>query len=101
MENITNGKYNSLCKERSVTVRIYFFAPDRNKYSIPNLKMQEILENAFIDGLQVNESFFIDIEDVESEVVDGVLVCSFDLYYVEELPNTDTSEIMEILNLNL
>lgn len=100
LEGSNNGKINALCKEKNITVRIYFWAKDKNKYSIDNLKMQEILENTFLDEIEVNE-YFINIENIESEVSDGVLICSFDLYFVEEIIYEDTSEPMEELNLNL
>lgn len=99
-EGSKNGLFNALCREKTLTVRIYFFAKDRYKYSIDNLKMQDILENAFIKEIVINNNYFY-IENVESEVVDSVLICSFDLYMIEELPNTDTSEPIESLNLIL
>lgn len=101
LEGTENGKFNALCREKTVTVRIYFFAKDRNKYAIDNLKMQELLENAFLNDLIIEESFFIPINNVESVVTDGVLICSFDLYMVEELPDTDINEPMEDLNINI
>ncbi len=102
IESSTNGKYNSSCREKTLTCRIYFFAKDRNKYNIDNIKMQDILETAFLDGLLIKEGFLIPISDVESEVTDGVLVCSFDLYTLELLPDENTdSEMMENLNVNI
>ena len=60
--------------------------------------MQDLIENAFLDDLKIEEGFYIPVESVESEVTDTVLVCSFDLYAVELLPDTDASEPMEQLN---
>lgn len=100
LEGSKNGKFNALCKEKNITVRIYFWAKDKNKYSIDNLKMQEILENAFLDDIEINENF-INIESLESEVSDSILICSFDLYFIEEIVYEDTSEPMEELFLNL
>ena len=103
LESAGNGKFNAHCREKTVTVRNYFFAKDRNKYTIDNLEMQELLENAFLDDLEVKEGFFIPIEQVESEVVDTVLQCSFDLYIVELLPDNEenNAEIMDEININL
>lgn len=102
IENSSNGKFNANCREKTLTCRVYFFAKDRTKYNLDNIKIQDILETAFLDGLTVKESFLIPIESVESEVTDGVLVCSFDLYTLELLPDTDaTNEMMENLNVNL
>lgn len=101
IEDGINGKYNSACREKTLTCRVYFFAKDKNKYKLDNLKMQDLLETAFLDDLQVMDGFYIPIENVTSEVSDSVLICSFDLYTIELLPDTDTSEPMETLNINL
>lgn len=82
-------------KEKSLTCRIYYFASDRNKYKIENSIMGDILENAFLDGLKVEEGFLIPIDEVETYVADSVLVCSFDLYTAELIPIIDTAEPME------
>jgi hypothetical protein len=99
--NTKTGKFNKNNKERTLTVRVYFFAKDRYKYKIDNLKMQELIENAFLEDLKVTDTFFVPIvgDGVESEVVDTVLECSFDLYTVELLPETP-GELMEDLELN-
>lgn len=105
IESSTNGLFNSQCREKNLTVRVYFFASDRNKYKIENAKMQDIIENAFLDDLEVKEGFFIPINEIESEVVDSVLECSFELYMVELLPekvsDTESDEPMEELNLDI
>lgn len=97
IEDSQNGKFNASCREKTITFRIYYFAKDRHEYKIENAEMQDILENAFLEDLEVTEGFFIPIESVDSEVSDTVLICSFDLYIVELLPDTDTSEPMEEL----
>jgi hypothetical protein len=97
IENSTNGMFNANCREKSLTCRIYFFAKDRNKYKIDNVGMQELLENAFIKGLKIKEGFYIPIESVESEVTDTILVCSFDLYTIELLPEETTNPIGELI----
>lgn len=107
IENSTNGKFNSNCREKNLTCRVYFFAKDRYKYKTDNVKMQDLLENAFLDDIKVKEGFFIPIESVNSEVVDSVLVCSFDLYSIELLPEPTINdigepiEVMENLNINI
>lgn len=101
IENSANGLFNSQCREKNLTVRVYFFASDLRKYKIENAKIQDIIETAFLDDLEVKEGFFIPIDTVDSEVIDTVLECSFELYMVELLPDTDTSEPMETLILNL
>jgi hypothetical protein len=99
--NSINGKFNSCCRDKNLTCRVYFFAKDKYKYKIDNTKMQDLIENAFLDDLIVNGSFYIPIDDVSSEVIDSVLECSFELYTIELLPDTDTSETMDELNLDI
>ena len=103
--NSTSGKFNSSCRERNLTVRIYYFCRDRYNFKIENIKMQEILENAFLDDLQVTESFLISIDNFTSETVDTVLISSFDLNCVELLPEdklpNEQGELMDDLTMNL
>lgn len=95
IENSTSGKFNASCKEKTLTTRVYFYAKDRYKYKIDNTKMQDIIESAFLDDLEVEQGFYIPIEAVESEVVDTILVCSFDLYAVELLPEPTMNNMGE------
>jgi len=99
----SNNKFNSNCREKNLTCRIYFFAKDRNKYKFDNAKMQDIFENAFLEDLEIKESFFVSIDNFESEVSDTVLICSFDLLVVELLPDTDPVdiELMEEIKLEM
>lgn len=46
--------------------------------------MQEIIENALLEGIRLNENFHIPIEEVNSEISDTVLICSFELYLLED-----------------
>lgn len=104
IEDSKGGKFNSCNKERTLTVRVYFFAKDRYKYKKDNLKMRELIENAFIEDVKVTDTFYMPItseEGVTSDVVDTVLECSFDLYSIEEIVDTTEYEPMEELHLNL
>ena len=97
IENSENGKFNANCREKNLTCRVYFFAKDRNKYKFDNNKMQDLLENAFIEELKIKEGFYITIESVSSEVTDTVLICSFDLYAIELLPEEISNPIGELI----
>lgn len=102
---VTSG-LNSASREKTITCRIYFFASDRYKYKIENAKMQEILEAALLSGIFIDNNY-IPIEEVTSETTDTVLICSFDLYIIESLPEPtvngigETLEDMDTLSLNL
>lgn len=99
-ENMSTGKFNSMCKEQTITYRVYFFPKDGRRPKFENMKVKEAVCNEFINDLIVTPEFIIPIEELEFEVSDGVLICSFDLYTVELLPDNDTSELMEDLNFN-
>lgn len=89
-------------KERTLITRVYFFAKNSQKPKIENIKMQEIIENAFLEDLKVTDTFYIPIDTVESDISDGVLICSFELGTLELLPTDDkTYDFMEVLEIDL
>lgn len=100
------GKFNSCMKERTLTYRVYFFASDLKKYKIENTKVQDLIENEFLTPLKVTDTFFIDVDEVEANTSDTVLICSFDIETLEDIPeiildNGVEYEIMENLNFDI
>ncbi|WP_321994827.1 phage tail terminator family protein [Clostridium butyricum] len=100
MEDPSYEALNSRYRENTVTIEIYFFATDIKKYKLENLKMQSLIETTFIEGLRIDDCFFIPINKVHSEIQDTVLVSSFDIEMVQEIEE-DPGEPMEDLNLNI
>ncbi len=100
-EGLTVGKFNSSCKERTLTYRVYFFSKDRKKPKFENTKVQEALESEFINDLAVSSDFIIPIEDISFEISDGILIMTFELYTIELLPDNDTNEMMEELEVKM
>lgn len=100
-ENLQSGRFNSRNKERTLTYSVYFFPKDKNKPKFENMRVQEAIENEFINDIEVTPNFIIPINEISFEVSDGVLICSFELYTVELLPDTDTSELMEELEVKM
>jgi hypothetical protein len=97
-------KFNGQLKERTLPVRIYFFCKDRYKYKADNLAMQDIMENAFLEDVQVTPSFFMPLADdgnVQCSTTDGVLQIAFDLYSLEEIYDDSNLEPIEDLIFNL
>ena len=89
-------------KERTLTAKVYFFAKNKEKPKMENIKMQEIIENAFLEDLKVTDTFYIPIDTVESDISDGVLISSFELGTLELLPTDDeTYDFMEVLEIDL
>ncbi len=101
MDDGTSGKFNSCCKERTLTVRVYFYAKNKDKPKIENIKMREIIENAFLEDLKVSDTFYIPIDNVESVVTDGVLICTIDLETLEIIPEREKYEPMDELNIEI
>lgn len=96
-DGISTGKFNSQYRERTLTCRVYFFAKNRYRPKIENMKIQETIENAFLEGIEIEPEFIVPIEKLEFKVSDSVLVCSLDINMIEILPDKDKSEIMENL----
>ena len=106
LEDGTTGKFNSCMKERTLTVRVYFFATDLKKYKIENTKVQDLIENEFLTPLKVSDTFIVDIDEVEVNTTDTVLVCNFNIETLEDIPEIIIDdgidyEPMENLNLDL
>lgn len=67
---------------KEFTVRIYYFPRNRYEYSIEVLEVQEELEELFELKLEVLDRKFNVMETI-SEIVDGVLVFSFDIQFYD------------------
>lgn len=106
--NSNTGRFNRQLKERVLNIKILFYAKDKYNYKFDNIDMQDILENAFLEDLFIQEGFYMpycnsngDVEGIQSEIVDGILQCSFNLYYREEIYDDSNLEDIEDLELNL
>jgi len=86
--------------ERLLTIRIYYFPWNRYRYNIELLKMQEKIEALFCLGIYVNDRFLKLDNDIQSEVVDGVLIVSFDILYYDSAYEEPEHEKMEELEYN-
>jgi hypothetical protein len=103
MEDDKSSKFNNCNKERTLTVRVYFFAKDKNKYKIDNLNMEDIIQNAFLNDVKVTDTFYMPITEdgINCTTIDTVLECSFDLYSLEEIPDNTEYELMEELDFTM
>ena len=97
------GKFNSCMKERTLTVRVYFFATDLRKYKIENTKVQDLIENEFLTPIKVTDTFYIDVDEIDSNTSDSVLICSFEINTLENIPELilDGEEYEPMENLNI
>lgn len=99
LDDATTGKMNSRMKERTLTCRVYFFASDLRKYKIENTKIQDLIENEFLTPIKVTDTFYIEIDDVETTVSDTVLICSFDIETLEDIPDEILDDGIEYENM--
>lgn len=95
-----NGKLNYFFQQKNMTVFIYFFAKNENRSKFDNIKVQNAIEQTFLDGITINDMWF-DIEEVHSDNADGILCCSFDLEIIEEIERKQTDDYMEELKTKL
>ena len=83
--------------ERSLTVRIHYFPSDRYEYQLEILEKQEVIEELFKLGLAVEDRFISIVDGIESEIVDGVLLISFDLKYFDSNESHEEGKKMQEL----
>lgn len=99
LDDGNTGKMNSHMKERTLQVKVYFFASDLTKYKIENTKVQDLIENEFLTPIKVTDTFFIDVDEVESAINDTVLICSFDIETLEDIPDEILDDGVEYENM--
>ena len=85
---------NNVCRDFNAT--IFYFPKDAQKYQLDIMNVQDVLEMNFLGRLKIKERFSTMIEDIDSDVNDGVLETSFPISYVELKPNTDEFDIEEL-----
>lgn len=101
-ENGLTNKFNYKLKERNITVKLFYFAKNRDNSKIELLKIQDFLENIFLEELVVNEDFHFPVSEIEVDVMkkEGYLTVNFDLHSLEEIEIIDNSEFAEELIYN-
>ncbi|QPQ30984.1 phage tail terminator family protein [Lysinibacillus sp. JNUCC 51] len=67
---------------KTMNVQIYYFPSDRYEYSIEVLEIQERLEELFDLKLPVRDRL-LNIDELNTDLIDGVLNCSFDLEFYD------------------
>jgi len=86
---------------REVTLAIYYFPQNRDIYEEEVLDIQDRLEDAFRKGLTVKDRHIHIADDIDAEVVDGVLQMFLDLHYYDKAEDDETpGALMEELFLN-
>ena len=86
---------------REITTLLYYFPSDRYKYQREALDIQQKVEDILRKGFNVKDRVLHIVDDVGSEIIDGVLQMAFDLqfYDVPDDPVVETI-LMEELYFN-
>ena len=90
--------------KKDLSVVIYYFPSDRNKYSMEILEVSEILEELFLGRLIIEdgtEEIIVPINSVDLDTIDGVLQVSFDLEVFTSKVEVDENELMEELEVSI
>lgn len=101
VENNNTSNLMTNYKDKNLSIRIYYFPSNRETYQIEIIEVEEKLEELFCQKIKINEDFYIAIDETESETIDRVLQFVFDLNYVQELEDTDESELIDTLDINI
>lgn len=67
---------------RSITIRIFYFPSDRDSNSIELIEVQQKLEEVFDLKLRIQDRF-LDIDEIESNIVDGILEFYFSIEFYD------------------
>lgn len=98
LNDMNYSTLNSNFIENNLEIRIYFFAKDLKNYKIENFKAQSLIINELLNGINT-EYGYIPINDIDSDIVDTVLIISFDLNILNQKRDIETeqAEYMESL----
>jgi hypothetical protein len=105
------GSFNANNKERTLSAKIYYFPSDVSKYKIENMEIQGYLEDIFLKYLVINDTFYININELDFSIITGILICTMELYTLEDISDevfadtvqstaNDNTENMEDLEIN-
>ena len=99
-------RFNYSTRERDLYVKLYYYAKNKNTSKLELLKIQELLENLFLEEIKVTDNFYFPVSEVEFDrnKNDGYLTASLNLYSLEEIDFikaiSDEAEFMEELIYN-
>lgn len=96
-----SGKENSSLVGTELICRIYFFPTLGKKSKLEIMHMQGKIFEALQDPLMITESYCIYIDEVDAEMSDGVLICSFNSNTIRELDLEQGQESMEELEVKI
>nr|DAL77553.1 MAG TPA: hypothetical protein [Caudoviricetes sp.] len=86
---------------RHVTLRIYYFPPDRQHWRAMHWAVQEALTDGLLDGICVGKYHVYPDEGITFDTTDGVLIATQAYSWYEDRDTHDTGDPMESLYVNL
>ena len=95
--NKNSGLYTT---EKSITVRIYYFASNMYQNDIENMEKQDALEEIFNLNFTAGGKT-ITIDETRGQIIDSILEFEFDFNYQDSNYVEDDSELMEELINNV
>lgn len=103
LDNIKSENFNNSYKRRSLTIRIHYFTSKEKSTRLEKINIIDKLDFLLRPYISIGGKFIIPIDEIDyEEIENGVIIASFDINTVEEIiDDTDDSEIMEDLNINI
>lgn len=102
IDSINEKNFMGSCRDRDFKIRIYYFASSRSNNRIENLDMMETLSSIFTTNrlIPLDGGYVIDIiEDIEIDIVDGVLHFYIPVFISEDFVISDDAPMMEELEV--
>ncbi len=96
VEKLKITKFNLSSKEKTFTVNVSFFAENMYSNKEHISQIQELMENALLGDIAV-DGMIVPVSNLSSEIKEGTLKISFELYAVELMSDTEAGETMESL----
>lgn len=84
---------------RSLTARIYYFAPDAHQWRAAHYAMQDALRGALHDSLMVGTFEIYSEDGIDFDTTDGVLIGTIQYNWLEDRPSHDDGELIEELSV--
>lgn len=96
VNKLISAQFNSSCKKKTFNINVSFFAEDLYKAKADNSKIQELLELELLGDIYF-EDIYVPVSELNTELKDGNLIISFELYVIELLSENETTDNMENL----
>lgn len=96
-DNLNAADFMTETLDRNITVRLYYFSKNRDRNRIELLKMQDDLNDLFLQDniIEIDANTKVEIEEAGTDIVDKVLHYYFDIRLSEDYDRSDNTPLME------